>query len=137
MTRKLREDTYTIVDEKFDKLDLINSPSGKQRPLTKMLKKFVARQVGVVSSSESEEELEGDRDEVAQLPPPVAPTNADGPKKKLSLLERLVAAQAVGPTPGGSAPPGDIERQVKKVLDQPQFKQMAVFAREAHESIGK
>ena len=33
--------------------------------------------------------------------------------------------------------PGEIERQVKRVLDQPQYKQQAVFAREAHENIEK
>ena len=43
-------------------------------------------------------------------------------------------AQTINPSSG---PVGDIEQQVKKVLDMPQYKQQAVFAREAHENIEK
>lgn len=58
--RRLREDTYAIFDEKLDSLDLLDSPADKQRRFTKMLKKFVVKQVEDMSSSESDEEPVGD-----------------------------------------------------------------------------
>ena len=60
--KRLRDDTYTIFDEKLNSLDLINSKAHKRMPFTKMLKKFVVNQFEEISESESSEEEDEKKD---------------------------------------------------------------------------
>ena len=63
--KNLKEEFISIFDLKLDQLNLLDRTVDKNRPFSKMLKRFIVKQVEDMSSSDDEEEL---ADKIESLP---------------------------------------------------------------------